>query len=505
MKKRLFVPVLFFMPFLSANAQSINAVLSENDYLNRETSQALTIKMPAEEAIPDYIISGKTAYYLTKEEKPLDRSSQDIFAENFDNIYPGAIVFVNEDLANGDPTLVNLGYGTVTVRVDFNSGGSSSRQNVKNSPDEIQNAIHSMLNEKTNFQPQVKLSNETRFYSSKSQMAADLNVSLSFLKAKASVNTSLSNSSSTITEVENLTQEFYTVLVTPESDNSKYFGPNVTGSDLKKKIQQFKAPVGIIISVSYGRRAYRFKDYSSSDFKFKGSESASGWGQSVSSNQDIANSTMSKKEWMYISGGDANSASQILNGSSIASAISQNLKYNATSNQGTPLYYKVRFLGSGRTATIKRTGKYTEVKYDPMFSNVSCTFRNNATHVAGAELKMRIDYNVVKIVNGQKVPVAKEKEAFSGYTTKNERNMSFGDKTTFKLDIGPGEFLDGLIRFQCRCKKGSGKDWDNDTVGDVYPDENGVLDIDVHGAIRPGGTKAYIHSSSKTKYVQKQN
>ncbi len=504
MKKGLFVPMLVCLPFLSANAQSINSVLSEADYLSRETSQALTIQMPAEEKIPDYITSGRTTYFLKKEEKPLDRSTQEVFAENFDNIYPGAIIFVNEDLANGDPTLVNLDYGTVTVRVDFNSGGSSSRKNVKNSPDEIQNAIHSMLNERSDFQPQAKVSNETNFYSSKSQMAADLNVSLSFLKAKASVNTSVSNTSSSITEVENLTQEFYTVLITPESDLSKYFGPRVTGSALKDKIKQFDAPVGVITSVSYGRRAYRFKDFSSTDFKFKGNESASGWGQSASSNQDIAKSTMCKKEWMYISGGDINSASQILSGASIASAISKNLQYNARSNQGIPLYYKVRFLGTGRTATIKRTGKYTEVKYEPMLSNVSCTFRNHASHVAGAGMKMRIDYNVVKIVNGKKIKIAKEKEAFKGYTTKNERKMPFGDKTTFKLDIGPGEFLDGLIHFQARCKKSSEADWYNDTEGDIYPDENGVIDITVNGDIRPGGKKAYVHSSSKTKYVQKQ-
>lgn len=502
MKKRLFAPVLFCLPFLSANAQTINSVL--NQYMDMENPAALTQEFPAEN-VPDYITSGNTTYFLTKNTESLDKNENNIFAENLDNIYPGAIVFADKDLANGNPTLVNLGYGKVTVRVNFNTGGggSSTRQNVENSPHAIHEAIYSMLTANPGYQPAVKLNGSKTYYSSQSKMAADLNVSLNFLKASAKVNTSMSSSSSTITEVEDLKQEFYTVEITQESDKSKYFASNVTGADVQRKITSFHAPLAIITSVSYGRRAYRFKEFSSKDFKFKGSESVNALGQSLSSTQDIAQSTTSSREWTYINGGDAQSASQILNGSNVSTAISQNLEYNAKTNQGIPLYYTVRFLGSGRQATIKRTGEYTEVVYEPMFSNVSCTFRNNATHVAGAEMKMRIDYNVVKIVNGKKVKVAKEKEAFDGYTTKNERNMDFGTKTTFKLDIGPGEFLDGLIKFQARCKKTSGGSWANDTEGDIYPDENGVIDIDIHGAIRPGGDKAYIHSSSKTKYVQK--
>lgn len=487
----------------SNDASRVKAINEGFDQrISSDNATALTIQMPGEESMPAYIKTASGALVLTKTNHKVNDQSSDIFAANLENIYPGALVFANADLANGDPTLVGLAPGTVTVRVDFNTGGSSKRENVPNKADKIQDAINSILNA-ANYTPAVNSTYKSFYTSSVQEMAADLKVSVNFLKASANVNTSVSSSSSTITEVQDYTQKYYTVSITQESDKSKYFGNSVTWSDISRKISNYRnAPIAIITSVTYGRRAYKFSDYSSNSFKLNASESASGYGQTLSSTQDIARKSEAKKVWMYLSGGDVDSAAKILTGTDINTAISSNLRYNRATNQGIPLYYTVRFLASGRTATVKTTGSYTTLEYREVPNKVTVTFRNNCTHVAGAGLKMRLDYKVFYFnSNGQRVYRAAQKDVESGYTNYNERNMGFGKQNTFVLDIGPGEYLEGPIRFQCRCKETSSGKWHNDIVCYVAPTD-GVIDLDIHGAIRPGGQAAYIYSKSYTKALR---
>lgn len=161
--------------------QSINQVLEQN--VGKETN--LSYQIPEEEKVPSIIISGNVAYKLKTVVHKVNDSKQDIFAENFDNIYPGAIVYADQDLAKGDPTLVGLDYGTVTVRVDFNTGKgkSASVSGVKNSADAIQEAIYSIL-QTSDYQPSVKLNYKKAYVSSVAKMAVNLGVNVSFWRRK---------------------------------------------------------------------------------------------------------------------------------------------------------------------------------------------------------------------------------------------------------------------------------------------------------------------------------
>jgi hypothetical protein len=181
-------------------------------------------------------------------------------------------------------------------------------------------------------------------------------------------------------------------------------------------------------------------------------------------------------------------------------ALSSNLAYNPSTSQGVPISYTVRFLATGKTATVSTTGSYTTYSYQELPTTINVTFRNNATHIAGAGLKMRLDYKVFKFdAQGNKVSVRKESQDVEpNYTRYVEYNIGFGDTKQFNLKLNPGEFLDGTIRFQVRCKTSSSANWHNDVVADILPDQYGIIDLDIHGAIRPGGTSAYIYSNSYT-------
>ena len=466
-----------------------------------DNATTLTVPAISEANLPSVIQSNGKAYVLTKDTHDARNTAESIFATNYENIYPGAIVWADASLANGDPTLVGLAPGAITLRVDFNTGGSSRKTGVANSADEVQEAIYSLVRE-AKYRPAPSLNYKSFYSSSAEEMAVSMKANLNFLNNKANVTTNFSKSETHVYQVQDYTQRYYTVSVTQESDKSKYFGDSVPWSKVSAKLgeRNYSVPMAIITSVTYGRRAYKIYKYSSRNFKFSGDESVKMYGQSLASTQEIAENSETKDIWLYLDGGDVESNGAILAGTSMEQAISSNLAYDPSTSQGVPIFYTVRFLATGKTATVSTTGSYTTYSYQELPTTINVTFRNNATHIAGAGLKMRLDYKVFKFdANGNKVSVRKENQDVEpNYTRYVEYNIDFGGTKQFNLKLNPGEFLDGKIRFQVRCKTSSSGNWHNDIEDYILPDQYGVIDLDIHGAIRPGGTNAYIHSSSYT-------
>lgn len=466
-----------------------------------DNATSLTVPAISEANLPSVIQSNGKAYVLTKETHDARNTAESFFATNYENIYPGAIVWADASLANGDPTLVGLSPGAITLRVDFNTGGSSRKTGVANTADEVQEAIYGLVRE-AKYRPAPSLNYKSFYSSSAEEMAVSMKANLSFLNNKANVTTNFSKSETHVYQVQDYTQRYYTVSVTQESDKSKYFGDNVPWSKVSGKLgeRNYSVPMAIITSVTYGRRAYKIYKYSSRNFKFSGDESIKMYGQSLASSQEIAENSETKDIWLYLDGGDVESNGAILAGTSMDQALSSNLAYNPSTSQGVPISYTVRFLATGKTATVSTTGSYTTYSYQELPTTINVTFRNNATHIAGAGLKMRLDYKVFKFdAQGNKVSVRKESQDVEpNYTRYVEYNIGFGDTKQFNLKLNPGEFLDGTIRFQVRCKTSSSANWNNDVVADILPDQYGIIDLDIHGAIRPGGTSAYIYSNSYT-------
>lgn len=482
-----------------ARREAINKGFSNN--IGNDNAKALTISVGGNDNLPAYIEVGSRALELVREEVSVNSQSDQIFAANYENIYPGAIVFADQSLADGDPTLAFDG-GTVDLRVNFNTG-NRSHTGVLNNAHSINDEIGKIL-EEAKYSPSPNLQYKSYYSSSLSEMAIGMKVNAKFLSVNAKVDMSTSKTESHVYETQDYTQEYYTVSITQHpTDQSLYFADNVTWEQIANKIRSNNnAPLAIITSVTYGRRAYKFYDYSTKDFKFKGSEEVQAYGQTLSSTQDIAEKSETKNVWMYLSGGDTESSGAILKGDEINTAISSKLKFNVNTNQGVPLYYTVRFIASGRTANVSTTGKYYKTSYRELPGAVEYTFRNNCTHVAGAGFKMRLDYKVFRFDSrGQKQYVPQGKGVEDGYSRYTEHEIGFGNKKTGLLDLQPGEYIEGPLRLQIRCKTTSNGKWHNDVVCRVVP-TNGVIDVDVHGAIRPGGDAAYIYSKSKTQPVR---
>lgn len=486
------------------NAKDINDVINRYNSFDKKLETKYT---KYEEPLPPYIISGDYAYQLVKKTHNLKNEASattDILAQDLSNIYPGAVIFANGDLADGNPRLVGLDPGKVTLSVDFNPGKgcASSVSDVTNTASEVYDkGIYKILNGAKNY-PSISYAHKYKYASSINELTWSLKVDAKFLENTVNVNTNTTSKQSTVTEVDDWTQKYYTVKCNWESDASKYFGSNVTGPQVKAKIDK-NGPIGIITSVTYGRRAYIFKDVTSSNFKFHGDESVNIYGQSASSVQDIIKNAKDSSVWMWVAGSDAESSSMMLKGKNLRNAMSKCLKYHPDTNQGTPLYYTVKILGTNKTVNVQPVGTYTTVEYIPMPKQVSCTFQNKAFVIAGGGLKMRIDYKVVKFDSkGNKIEVTKEKGVETGFTKWKEYEMDKGDKRTFELDLKTGEFVDGPIRVQLRQKRHATGKWYNSVETKVYP-KGKELKIVCDGSIRPDGKDAYIlNDESKLIYAK---
>ena len=424
-----------------ASASQDRAKAINNGFENRysyDRKDALT-KTPVNDGpLPKIIVNtaGEAFILSTTTKNVVDQGGPEMFAADITSIYPGAIIYVNSDLANGKPQLVGLPYGTVDLKIDYNTGGQTTKYGVINDPGKIQTAIYQLLEAKDTYVQPANMNSTSTSYTSISKMAIDLGVDSKFLGATVKVDTKTTSSNSKIVEVQDFTQKYYTISVIPNPDKSTYFGKDVTWDHILNKINQNGCPLGMINSVTYGRRAYVFNEYVTSDFQFKGNQSGSYSGTTVTSAQDITKSSKSSKEWMYMMGGSASSAATVLGGSKIKDALAKEAELKiGPSNQGVPICYTAVFLASGRGITAKATGQYTETGYVKCPKTVRWEIKNTA-YAAGDCIKFKAMYNVIYVFPDGKDADGNVKYNFEVVTGKGSGEKRFADYIENKYEKG---------------------------------------------------------------------
>ena len=221
------------------------------DYFDNNTSKdnaaALTRTAIQDKKLEPVIITstGDAMVLQTREYNEPNNPVDAVYAiPDQSRIYPGAIIFANQDLANGRPTLVGLHPGTVTLTIDFDNGGETTKRGVINDASHVKTAIEEMIRECQNrgTTPPMNAAKKSTTYSSASKMALDLNVSADFLKASAKVNMETTSSETSLVEVQDYTEGYYTVYAQLESDKDLYFGDDVTKAQIENKMVALLSP-----------------------------------------------------------------------------------------------------------------------------------------------------------------------------------------------------------------------------------------------------------------------
>ena len=197
----------------SSREQEVNSFL--RSLAKNENVSVLTKTPYGDKAMPKIIVNdaGEAFMLTTKTVNVTDPASEDIFT-NDENIFPGAIVYADKNLADGHPTLVGLSYGTVDLTINFDTGGKTTYRNIKNDLGTINDTRYQMLRELTgNYAPPVGAASSEESYSSTSKMCLKLGVDANYLKNSVKVNTSTTNEESKIVKIQDFTQKLYTISI----------------------------------------------------------------------------------------------------------------------------------------------------------------------------------------------------------------------------------------------------------------------------------------------------
>lgn len=504
-----------------------------NDFIlsasSLETRSALTKTPYTPDQLPQVVVNDAgEAFELRKRDIDVKATpGPDMFATDATTIFPGAVVFADTDLADGRPTLVGLPAGTADIFVEFNTGSTVPSEQITLTSKEVSNYIYRVLRDANNlYAPPVNLNVQTKYCSSTSEVAYAIGCDAKYLTNKVKVDTKTTKNETKIISVQDFTQKYFTVSVTPHSSKElyKYFG-NVTKAEFSNRVGN--RAIAVINSVTYGRRAYAFQSYSTSDMTFTGTESAKvnagGVSVNASSAQNIAKRSKTDDNFVFILGGSIKPAQKVLKGTPIREAFSESeedLKIGP-SNQGVPIAFTARFLATGRQATAMATGKTTEVSYVKMPKRVDWEVKNNAD-VAGKCVKFKDMYNVavVKFNSAKneyyiaKIHQGSGNYGDSRYVGYNE--IQYGSKGSTSRRHAPEEsdmkkigvnmdeaYIYGPVFYTVRSRTAEGQNWSESDQG--YFDVsscNGSARIVIEGSALAGSKrKPYVHSSSNPKPI----
>ena len=493
----------------AARRKAINDFLS-NTMATYDDGTSLTRSITGPK-VP-YIMQGKDLFVLTPHTTTLGPGGKDdssFFIEDNNAIFPGILLWADQGLADGNPKPVTgIARGTVDVMLDIDTGGDSFIvENVPIQFGKIQEAVSKLVRQlyDSGYRQPARIKSVTGDYSSTEEFAIKAGVDVKFA-AQFSASMSTTSTSSSITHIDDFSQIYYNVVVQPHNNDWSYlFGEDVTVDDIKRVFQNNRnTPMVFVSQMSYGRRLYVLKEFRSSDFKLN--VKASGSYSGVSATTDITSSSSSKEssKSVYIRGGDpAFGVGLIQDAGTVASVIASLGDKSLTMskiNQGVNMSYVTTYIGSQQICHRSTLGSYTTYDYSLALRHVPVTFRNKCTHVAGGEIKLRIDYKVYRInANGQKVYYDTPSGCISGYNRWVE-HKNVWSKEQFDLPLSDGEYADPDMHFQLRWKP-STQGWRNSNEG-VFDIEDGLIDFTINGyvGVKSGdSTTPYIHSSSHTK------
>lgn len=306
-------------------------------------------------------------------------------------IWPGALVYGNQDMLDGMPNPITLDRSPVTLRVDLPGIGEEGTLVVDDPRNSnVQSSIDNALewwNANAYEEGYVNASNSSyqanTSYSSK-QLSLDVGLNVEW--ANGSVASQLEYESSTTKRVAAMVykQVFYTVTMDTPKTPASVFGVDVTYNDVDSTIDS-DTPPAYINSVSYGRIImFRMEttDMRKSidlDLVLEYATGAANGSGSVNSEYD---ELLKKSSITVVTiGGNAEVASEAVNADGFASLkhiiTGENAVYSRN-NPGVPIAYTVRYLKDNSFAKMGYTTDYKVKDCTPkVFSHANAILDNN--------------------------------------------------------------------------------------------------------------------------------
>ncbi len=432
----------------------------------------------------DYQITNQGLVLVQQVERTLSKDDADVlFAiSNRNEIFPGAIVYVDQNLANGKPRLfTDGGYGKVTVSLDFDNGGKASRTGIVNSPNAINSAIDEMIREAytSGYRGGAKANGMSKTFESSRTAAFSLGCDVNFLEVTCNAKVNTNSSKIENLYIHDLSQVYYTVTITLDPDKSNYFGSDASWEKMQRGLEN-KA-LAIISSVSYGRRLYHFKKFSSSAFRLNASQTLKAYGQKLESSQSVNDSTVSVDEWGYALGGSNKAAAANLRGDQLKQALQDTEFDISKANQGVPLSFKALFIANNELAKVSSTTKYYETTYSAYPKTINVDIYNGAKVVGATKMYVDMWYNTFSYDTRtkKKTPVQTDKKWNMSWSERGRKNDV--------IKLGPNEYFEPIADIRITHKHGAGPAFDTNvsSKGQINI-ADGYLKLDIEGSCYKG-------------------
>ena len=445
------------------------------------------------EAIED-VSDRDFAYILDKRESSFSEKEIYVRGSGYENIYPGAILFVDSDITSGSPNpLGRIPRSKISIYGDFLAGGNPSQSNIDpNNSDvrmAINNIMHTLLSDSRYDAPGAQRP-RTKIHTSQKSLMMDLGVDSSFAGCNVNVRASATSSEQSFIQATTLDQDYFTIRLKDDwhQDPASLFADSVTWDDLSRELNG-KA-IAIVTSVTYGRTFSYMKEYSARQFTFDSSQKVSGYGQSASASQSLAESSSYTNDEIFNLGGTSLTISALRGKNTqheLEEAMADNMRFSHA-NQGVITKYTLQLITGPTPGTVVRplySGTQYQIGYTKCPRRLFAHIDVSRVHIGPGKVKVQLDVDCFRITEDGEIDIFKSVDGGSSerdqdpwyYTFSNSRNREYGN-----LDSGEYIYKNPLLRI--RSKRGGGSyTADDERRLTAREMETGALNISLSGSV----------------------
>ena len=434
------------------------------------------------------------AYILDKRESSFSEKEIYVRGSGYENIYPGAILFVDSDITSGSPNpLGRIPRSKISIYGDFLAGGNPSQSDIDpNNSDvrmAINNIMHTLLSDSRYDAPGAQRP-RTKIHTSQKSLMMDLGVDSSFAGCNVNVRASATSSEQSFIQATTLDQDYFTIRLKDDwhQDPASLFADSVTWDDLSNELNG-KA-IAIVTSVTYGRTFSYMKEYSARQFTFDSSQKVSGYGQSASASQSLAESSSYTNDEIFNLGGTSLTISALRGKSTqheLEEAMADNMRFSHA-NQGVITKYTLQLITGPTPGTVVRplySGTQYQIGYTKCPRRLFAHIDVSRVHIGPGKVKVQLDVDCFRITEDGEIDIFKSVDGGSSerdqdpwyYTFSNSRNREYGN-----LDSGEYIYKNPLLRI--RSKRGGGSyTADDERRLTAREMETGALNISLSGSV----------------------
>ena len=434
------------------------------------------------------------AYILDKRESSFSEKEIYVRGSGYENIYPGAILFVDSDITSGSPNpLGRIPRSKISIYGDFLAGGNPSQSNIDpNNSDvrmAINNIMHTLLSDSRYDAPGAQRP-RTKIHTSQKSLMMDLGVDSSFAGCNVNVRASTTSSEQSFVQATTLDQDYFTIRLKDDwhQDPASLFADEVTWDDLSRELNG-KA-IAIVTSVTYGRTFSYMKEYSARQFTFDSSQKVSGYGQSADASQSLAESSSYTNDEIFNLGGTSLTISALRGKSTqqeLEEAMADNMRFSHA-NQGVITKYTLQLITGPTPGTVVRplySGTQYQIGYTKCPRRLFAHIDVSRVHIGPGKVKVQLDVDCFRITEDGEIDIFKSVDGGSSerdqdpwyYTFSNSRNREYGN-----LDSGEYIYKNPLLRI--RSKRGGGSyTADDERRLTAREMETGALNISLSGSV----------------------